>query len=437
MNGPTDRVGEPRSWLAANWRRVILNAIAVVATLGVILFVTGVLWRPNGEVTSTHPTPSANASGAPAGSATASSIAATSPTPSPTPSTEVGWTPVEITGVPWVADIAEGEGTLVAVGSEGSFSGDALIAYSDDGFNWTPVDTSHLDVADALMYRVVAGAPGFVAFAVRNTPAFAVEDLYFFSADGRDWEAAAPPEHCSSGYNARAVGGGFIVFGQECVGDGMAPPGLVRILTSSDGRSWTSRLDADAPLGPWTTDGERIVMVIGCCGVETAADIAISDDTGTSWTTITDAFPDNVSIYSLAYGHGRYVAEASWLRRAGNPDHAVCSSATGETWTCEALSPGNSPPQAQRSVGPVAATPTGFAALRVAMQQGNDIGVTIMATSADGLEWTFSAVEAMPNVATIGLVGTSYGAFSWGETIDPEEGIGTGPYVMVHRAPLP
>jgi hypothetical protein len=220
--------------------------------------------------------------------------------------------------------------------------------------------------------------------------------------------------------------------------DGMAPPGPVRILTSSDGRSWTSRLDADAPLGPWTTDGERIVMAVGCCGVETAADIAISDDTGTSWTTVTDAFPDNVSINGLTYGHGRYVAEASWLRRIGNPDHAVCSSATGETWTCEALSSVTSPPQAQRSVGRVASTPTGFVALRAIDQRLASTGtVTIMATSPDGLEWTFSAVEAMPNVATIGLVGTSYGAFSWGETFNPEDGVSSGPYVMVHRASLP
>jgi hypothetical protein len=46
MTESTDRRAGPRGWLAANWKRVGFNAIAFVATVVVILFVSGVLSRP-------------------------------------------------------------------------------------------------------------------------------------------------------------------------------------------------------------------------------------------------------------------------------------------------------------------------------------------------------------------------------------------------------
>ena len=232
------------------------------------------------------------------------------------------------------------------------------------------------------------------------------------------------------------VGAGFIKFGAICVSDGPPPPGPARVLTSTDGRSWTSRLDPTLPIGPWATNGHRIVMLTGCCGTE-ATDVLISEDGAATWRQITDAFPPDVSVYNVTFGHDRYVAEASWLRRVGDPDWAVCMSLTGEVWTCQALSSGTSPPEGRRQVGSVTATPTGFASLAVALDDPPGTTV-ILGSSTNGLAWTFAPVPVLKDSPSVAVVGTSHGVFAWGNRDTSGDGsLPPEPYVLVHLAPLP
>ena len=258
-----------------------------------------------------------------------------SASPSPTLTTSPGattvaadWIPVEIPGMPVVSDLVERNGRLVAIGSEALDAKGAVLAYSDDGIAWTQVDTSSLQLNGASLFSLSAGDAGFVAFGSRMAADFSNEDLYYFSADGIGWQLANPPEECAAGPPARQVGSGFIKFGIICVSEGAPPPGPPRVLTSTDGRSWTSRIDPMLPLGSWATNGHRIVMVTACCGTD-ATDVMISEDGAATWRQIADAFPIDVSVYNVTFGHDRYVAEASWLRRVGDPDWAVCMSLTG------------------------------------------------------------------------------------------------------------
>jgi hypothetical protein len=266
-----------------------------------------------------------------------------------------------------------------------------------------------------------------------------VEDLYFFSADGRDWRPATPPEECIAGYGIRAVGSGFIQFGGVCIIDGAVPPGPMRVAASTDGRSWSYRIDEERFAEPWTTDGERIVMLVNA-GSEGQAGVLISDDGAGTWREIPDAFPVDVSVYSVAWGHGRYVAAASWLNRPGDPDHAVCASDTGDAWTCQVLSPTNSTPGETRVVGTVVPTSTGFASLAAVLDNpsGQASGVTtVLATSTDGRAWSFMPVPAMKEALIGGLLGTSHGVFTWGSTLKTDGTGVEGPYLLVHLAPLP
>lgn len=424
--------------------------IAVAVAAGVVLVaVLLILYRnltEDGEPSaSTSSAPGQSASTGP--SAGASSTSSVSPTNAPA----TGWTPLEITGMPWVDGIAERDGRLVAVGRTGINTGSVAIAYSDDGVTWTPVDIAHLGLGDIepqgpnliglMSLSVVAGEQGFVALGSRLAADLSVEDLYFFSADGLDWQPANPPESCAAGYGTRAVGSGFINFGEVCVSDGMPPPGPIRVVTSANGRSWTSRLDAEMAFGSWTTDGQRIVMQVGCCGDPDRTDVAISDDGAATWRQIPDAFPAGLSVYNLAWGHDRYVAEASWIsERPGDPDHAVCASDTGESWTCEALSSVTAPPEDRRAVGAMTPTTTGFASLLMVVDDpmAQVVGLTaIQATSADGLAWTFATVPPMKDMQLGGLVGTSHGIFTWGMLPHEDGSAAPEPLVLVHLAPLP
>jgi hypothetical protein len=305
------------------------------------------------------------------------------------------------------------------------------MAYSDDAVTWTSVDTSQFGLTGGRLTRVAAGAPGFVALGYGN----ANEDLYFFSDDGADWVPAAPPAECAAGPGPRAVGGGFILFGQTCVVDGMPPPGQARVLTSSDGRSWTHRFAAEPLGGPWATDGERIVTVTTCCVDAGAVDVAISDDGAVTWNVIDDVFPADVTVDNLWWGHGRYVAEATWLRRLGDPDHAVCASDTGEAWRCEVLSPWRVGPGDVRAVGAVDATPAGFMSLVIVPDVPESGGtVTRMGTSADGLAWAFEDVPELADSQLGGLLFTGHGvAFAWGTHVpQPEGSAPQTPFVMVY-----
>jgi hypothetical protein len=375
------------------------------------------------SASATSPSSTVTPTGVPTATVGASAAPSTEPTR--------GWAPVEIAAVPWVVSMAEHDGRLVAIGSEGNGVGAAMMAYSDDAVTWTSIDTSELGLAGARLTRVAAGDPGFVALGYRNGT---VEDLYFFSDDGAEWVPAAPPADCAAGPGPRAVGGGFILFGQTCVVDGMAPPGQARVLTSSDGRSWTHRFAAEPLGGPWATDGERIVTIATCCGDPGAVDVASSDDGGVTWSEIDDVLPVDVTVDDLWWGHGRYVAGATWLRRLGDPDHAVCVSDTGEAWTCQVLSPWRVGPDDVRAVGNVEATPYGFMSLVIVPDFPESGGtVTRMGTSADGLAWDFADVPELDDSQLGGLLSTGHGVFTWGFHVpQPEGSAPQTPLVMVY-----
>jgi len=343
---------------------------------------------------------------------------------------------VEISGIDWMTGIAERDGRLVALGTIGEDQLGIAMAFSDDGQVWTAIDLAAFDLDAAAAGSVSGGEPGFaaIAYPISGTLSYG-PPVYLFSADGETWEAATPPADCTFSWPAVFGQLGFVTLGFLCRGEGSYPPGPLHVLTSVDGRAWTSRLDPERTADGWATDGRRLVLLTNTGSIEPAS-VWLTDDLGTTWRYVETPFPPDVAVYDLIWGHDRYVATASWLIREGDPDSAICVSADGMSWQCEVIAATGD--LAHRdNLGGTAVTPTGFISLSASsFGEFNPIEM-IMARSIDGLTWSFERVREMENLQQHGFVWTSHGLFAWGETtsVNPEDI--SQPFIEVHRAPLP
>jgi hypothetical protein len=286
---------------------------------------------------------------------------------------------------------------------------------------------------------VFSGEPGFGAIGARYVPGELPAQTYLFSVDGETWQTASPAAGCGSGQPVFGQSG-FVALGATCpLHEGAAPPGPLYILTSPDGRAWTSRLDEERMPDEWVTDGKRLVLLTNSATLDEPMSAWISDDMAQTWRFVEAPFPTSVSVYQLLWGHDRYFAAASWLIREGDPDSAACVSEDGETWHCEVIAASGE--MASRDyLGVVAITPTGYVSLA---HYPNDLFVPsgytmVMGTSTDGLSWAFAIMPDLANRIPQGLASTSHGLFAWGGT-DPvtDPSARSQPYIQVSRAPLP
>jgi hypothetical protein len=416
-----------------------LRAIAHRRTIGVLaaaLVIAGC--ASPGTQPSQPPSPSlaaaASSSAAPP-TPTSTPTATEAPTVAPAP----GWTAVDIPGIDALSDILESDGRLVAAGLSPDRKG--AMATSDDGVTWTPVDLSALDSNGPT--TIGAGPSGFIAVASTYTAPLGIPELdYLYSDDGRAWHTAVAPADCFAGRIAPHEGG-FIGLGGLCKPEGDFAPSPLHVISSPDGRFWTSRVNEQVFAGTWATDGSRLVLFQNDPTGQAPIQVWISDDAAKNWRHVPDALPAGISGAGLLYGHGHYVMPASWLIREGDPDSAVCSSVDGEAWHCEVI-----PPLAGELAGrhwlgrAIAVTPTGFASLVEYVNDpffgGDSSTEMVLASSPDGLRWDFTSVPELANKLPSNIRSTSYGLFAWGGT-NPNlhPGDVSVPYLDVYRASLP
>ena len=391
---------------------------------------------------SASPLASADQSGSSATPGPSSSVKpsnAATPRPSPTAAPATGWTPVEIAGIGWLHGIAERDGRLLAAGTNAD-GDEAAMATSDDGETWTPVDLSTLN-RFAGFFSVGSGELGFISVGARYPVPMGMPELsYLYSHDGRTWHQAVPPEDCFAG-SISPYGEGFIGLGGRCRSEGDFEPSELLVITSSDGRSWSSRISNEMSADSWATDGHRLVLFQRDQTGQAPAQIWMSDDAAMSWH-LTGAFPAGVSVGNPVYGHGRYLAPASWLAGEGDPGSAVCVSANGENWDCSAIPPLNGELAGRHWVYDPVATPTGYVSLAAYTSDpffGGDGSTDIVAaTSVDGVRWTFEVVPELGNTYPQRVVWTSHGLVAWGGSnpnLQPEDV--SAPFIVVHRAALP
>jgi hypothetical protein len=218
----------------------------------------------------------------------------------------------------------------------------------------------------------------------------------------------------------------------------------LHVLESPDGHTWTSRIDEAMLPGPWATDGGRIVM-LQQRGYPPAAsaEVWISDDGARTWREAAEPLlPDGFYPNSLIRGHGVYVVPGSWVLDGGDPHSAACVSADADAWQCNVIGELDGE-LAGRNWLPrqVAVTPTGFASLveyfNDAFAGGDGSIEMILATSQDGLNWTFAPVPELKDKLPHGVAWTRHGLFSWGivnRDITPDAPV---PYLVLHETTLP
>jgi len=286
------------------------------------------------------------------------------------------WT--AITGIPFgsIKDIAYGNGKFVAVGCS-TDEKEGRMAYSTDGINWTAVQDSPFSSATKYKYyyvRTVSYGNGrFVAGGYFGNSSLSLHVKIAYSSDGVTWTEAADSTFGSTWINRIVYGGSA---GQEKF---IAGGGNGKMAYSTDGITWTaitnSRLSggilvyyagdkwfasgkngqiaysADGitwtavPNSPFGTDyeipanvagiayGNGKFVAVGYKGVvkgNTIYDyykIVYSTD-GIDWTEATDITGvnrtqesgNNVGLYSVAYGNGKFVAAGEWGVTASSTD---------------------------------------------------------------------------------------------------------------------
>ena len=389
------------------------------------------------SVASATPSPAPRPTPTPSAGATEPPTATDKPTQSPS---EPGWNAVAIDGIHDVAAVYERDGRLFASGWDVERT--AVIMASDDGETWMPVDLSAVEAA--AWHSLVQGESGFVAVSAHYPTPMGMPELeYLYSPDGQTWTSAEPPADCVSAVIV-ARGAGFLGLGDRCRTEGDFGPGSLHILESPDGRAWTSRRDETMRPGQWTIDGDRIVML------QQEGDFAtgvinpwISDDGARTWRRAEVPFPDGfIANGILLHGHGVYVAPASWSGGDGDPQSAVCTSSDGDAWSCQIIGEMDGLMAGRNWLArQIVVTPTGFASLVEYVNDpffGGDGSIDmVLATSRDGLNWTFAPEPELKDKLPAGLAWTSHGLYSWGvlnRDITPDAPV---PYLVVREASLP
>lgn len=435
-------------------RSIIIGVVALGAIAGALLGVIA-LGRtgagPTGAapssasvaVASPTPSPTARETGTqrPSRSPSPAASEAAAPTPEPSASASVdpGWQPVAIDGIEFVTAIYERDGRLFASGRDPD--GTRKTMSSDDGDTWMPVDFSAEGPAAAS--TIVEGQSGQVAVSVSYPIGMGMPELeYLYSTDGDTWRTAEPPADCVIA-GIVASGAGYLGLGDRCRTEGDFAPSPLYILESPDGRSWTSRRDESMRSGQFATDGDRIVILQyeGDPGIGIVS-AWISDDAARTWRRAEVPFPDGFNASNLLRGHDLYVVPGSWSRDGAEPQSGVCVSSDGDQWNCAIFDdPGGQLAGRNWLARQIVVTPTGFASLVEYHNDpffGGDRSIDmVLATSRDGLQWTFAPVPELTDRIPSGLAWTSKGLYAWGglnRDITPDAPV---PFLVVHEAPLP
>jgi hypothetical protein len=222
------------------------------------------------------------------------------------------WTPTTAGGQN-LNSIAYGAGRFVAVGNG------LAVAVSSDGLNWTnfsvppPPDTSYGQTFTQVAYGNGAFiASGYYFSNVTPPPPVPpIKDLIALSIDGINWQISTnlPPGYYN-GYFAPAYAGPntFFLCGSN-------------ISTSSDGITWTPRVNIAAP---WLAASSNLFVGLSQFGAFTGGSSAYSTD-GTNWTVV--PIPKNLGTGGFTYGDSSFITVG-----VANGWYAFFASPDGVTW---------------------------------------------------------------------------------------------------------
>lgn len=207
-----------------------------------------------------------------------------------------------------ITGIGCGNGTCVAVGYSGT------ILTSGNGIAWT----DQLKGTAAELTSLSYGKGTFVAVGSEAIGSTTWNGVILTSLDGKAWTSRTITDQANKPDYIRSVSygnGKFIALGNKWGADLQGV-----IMVSSDGTSWTAQtFGSDAPLG--SVYGNQQYVIVGANGT-----ILTSPD-GETWTSKTSGTSNQ--LYGVSYGNGLYVAVG---------DRIILTSSDGEKWVVRELS---------------------------------------------------------------------------------------------------
>lgn len=214
--------------------------------------------------------------------------------------------------------VAYGEGVFVAVADDGN-----IMSSSNGGVNWTlrSTQTAGRNWSSVAYGRDANGNGYFVAVARVQGLSATTWKAVARSDDGATWADVAAPEQ--NQWYAVTYGNGTFV--------AVASTGTNRVMTSTDGgASWQPHQVLNAGGAANSSDWRavaygngRFVAVAGNSGSEPKV---MYSDNGSDWTTSScTTSPTNVSLYSVAYGAGQFIAVGNDTTGIKTSDGTACS----------------------------------------------------------------------------------------------------------------
>jgi hypothetical protein len=210
--------------------------------------------------------------------------------------------------------VTYGNGLFVAVSADGSSN---QVMTSPDGINWTIRNSGLVNEWGSITY----GNGLFVAVATNN-----YTYQVMTSPDGESWtEIPSPPPYNS--WTSVTYGNGLFV----AVADGGFGISGNRVMTSTDGITWTER--ASAADNDWksVTYGNGLFVAVASSGT---GDRVMTSPDGINWTVQTSA-ADNFW-KSVTYGNGFFLAVS-----ADGSSNQVMTSPDGINWTAQTSAANN------------------------------------------------------------------------------------------------
>ena len=220
--------------------------------------------------------------------------------------------------------VTYGNSLFVAVSYDGTGT---QVMTSPDGITWT----SRTSAANSLWFSVTYGGGLFVAVACGITSNGACDSSsgtkVMTSSDGITWTGRTSP---SNGWSSVTYGGGkFVAVATNGTGN--------RVMTSPDGITWTSQTSAADNTWRSVTYGNGTFVAVADTG--TAADKVMTSPDGITWTSRTAVA--NTAWESVTYGGGLFVALACGSASTNCDTTAatrVMTSPDGITWTARTAS---------------------------------------------------------------------------------------------------
>lgn len=285
-----------------------------------------------------------------------------------------------------------GAAQFVAVGNNSG--GGGAILTSPNGRDWTDRSTSLTPDLSAVTW----GDAQFVAVGESSGGGGAI----LTSPDGRTWTAQPLPPVT----NLLGVTWGdaqFVVVGDREVYTTGSTNGI--ILTSPDGRTWTLRSTSSTPGlsavtwggGQFVAVGDRVVM--GNSGISSATGEILTSPNGRDWTT--RPVPSTTRLSGVTWGDSQFVAvgDRAGEKPQGNADTigpktgTLLTSPNGQDWTTQSLS----------STTELSGVTWGDSQFVAVGDRENYTAGTLL-TSPDGRIWT---IQSTP--PTSGLSGVAWG----------------------------